>query len=131
MNIAIILYILWELESSFGKNMNHKDGSLGHFGVKKDTITFVNSKLHTNYKPDDMKDYEKSRKFADAYIFMYRVSHPEATVRDIFAMWRCGWTGMHRPTAKQIAYIEKAVRKYEAEIKLVKELKNDLSIMRE
>ena len=114
MNIALTILVIWQLESSSGKNLNHKDGSLGHLGVKQNTLDFVNQKLKTNWQPAAMQDKDFSFTFERQYIRLFLKAHPEAKEFDILAMHRAGWTGRLKMTDAQFEYCLHGMRMLEA-----------------
>lgn len=111
--MALVVLIIWQMESSCGKNMNHPDkASRGHLGIKQCVVDDVNKRYGTKYKWSDCDDKILSFEIAEKYINYY--ADKWDIVDDVFLLWRCGPTGMKRPTAKQIKYRDNASVKYHA-----------------
>ena len=105
--------VIFFMESSNGKLLHHKDGSVGPLGIKPETVAFVNKRLNVQFEIDAMHDRDNAFSFARIYIRMFKMDHPGATERDIISMWRCGWTGRHRMTIKQYKYVREAMKRLE------------------
>jgi hypothetical protein len=112
MNLSLVLLVIWQLESSQGKNMKHPTACYGHLGTTQAALSHVNDRFGSTFDRYDMLDRETSFAHAKMYIRMHMKK--DWTVRDVIALWRCGAKGMKNPTAKQAKYIERGVRMYEA-----------------
>lgn len=112
MNIALIIMILWNLETSKGKNLNHPGSHcFGHLGFEQVVIDDLNNRAgYCKYRIADTMDKHTAFKMAREHISNYRARLKTPT--DVFLFWRAGIKGMKNPTSKQLLYTARGLSQY-------------------